>query len=65
VLPDPPGDDDAFELARLAQLVRAVPLPAADLPGWQSVTAREYASAVHRLADLLDAIAAALGRAAG
>jgi hypothetical protein len=71
VLPDPASAAldaaDRLELARLEQLVRAVPLPAPDLPGWQSLTAREYEAAARRLADLLGTIAAALAaaRAAG
>lgn len=66
MLPDPLpvlGDDDVLELARLEQLVRAVPLPDPRLPGWQSLTAQEYGEEVRRLADLLDAVAAALAEA--
>ena len=71
MLPDPsPAALDAadlLELARLEQLVRAVPLPSPELPGWQSLTAQEYEVAARRLADLLGTIAAALSaaRAAG
>jgi hypothetical protein len=54
---------DALELARLEQLVRAVPLPSPELPGWQSLTAREYETSVRRLADLLDTVATALATA--
>jgi hypothetical protein len=61
------GDTDALELAALERLVRAVPVPSPDLPGWQSLTAHEYADAAHELAALLDTAAAALAaaRAAG
>lgn len=71
MLPDPSSAAldaaDLLELARLEQLVRAVPLPAPELPGWQSLTAQEYAVAARRLAGLLGTIAAALAaaRAAG
>jgi histone H3/H4 len=60
-------DADALELATLERLVREVPVPSPDLPGWQSLTAREYAAAVHELADLLGTVASALAsaRAAG
>ena len=54
---------DALELARLEQLVRAVPLPSPELPGWQSLTAQEYEASVRRLADLLDTVATALAAA--
>ena len=54
---------DALELARLEQLLRAVPLPSPGLPGWQSLAAQEYEAAVRRLADLLDTVAAALAAA--
>lgn len=54
---------DALELAELERLVRAVPLPSPQLPGWQSLTAREYEDAVRRLADLLGTVAAALATA--
>jgi len=65
VLPDLPStsDADALELATLERLVREVPVPSPDLPGWQSLTAREYAAAVHELADLLGTVAAALAAA--
>jgi hypothetical protein len=70
VLSDPSSsatDTDALELAMLERLVREVPVPSPDLPGWQGLTAREYASAVHELADLLGTVASALAaaRAAG
>lgn len=58
---------DVLELALLEQMVREVPLPSPDLPGWQSLTAREYDRAVRELAGLLGSVAAALAaaRAAG
>ncbi|GAA2750885.1 hypothetical protein [Amnibacterium kyonggiense] len=58
-----PGDDQALELARLEQLVREVPLPSPDLPGWQSLTAGEYAAAVRELTALLGTVATALAAA--
>jgi histone H3/H4 len=66
-LPATTTDADALELATLERLVREVPVPSPDLPGWQSLTAREYAAAVHELADLLGTVASALAsaRAAG
>ena len=62
-----PGDPDAFELAVLEQLVRALPLPSRQLPGWQSLTAREYEASVQELAELLGSVVSALAaaRAAG
>jgi hypothetical protein len=57
------GDIDALELAALERLVRAVALPSPDLPGWQSLTAHEYAGAVRELAGLLDTVATALAAA--
>ncbi|MGT2425714.1 hypothetical protein [Amnibacterium kyonggiense] len=59
----PAADDQALELARLEQLVREVPLPSPELPGWQSLTAGEYAAAVRELAALLDTVSAALAAA--
>lgn len=56
-------DTDALELATLERLVREVPMPSPDLPGWQSLTAREYARAVHELAALLGTVASALAAA--
>lgn len=56
-------DTDALELATLERLVREVPMPSPDLPGWQSLTAREYAGAVHELAALLGTVASALAAA--
>jgi hypothetical protein len=62
-----PADPDALELAMLEQLVRALPLPSRRLPGWESLTAREYEEAVRELDELLGSVAAALAaaRAAG
>lgn len=62
-----PADPDALELALLEQLVRALPLPSRQLPGWQSLTAREYEAAVQELTELLGSVASALAaaRAAG
>jgi hypothetical protein len=71
VLPSDPvtaaSEADALELALLEGMVREVSLPSPDLPGWQSLTAHEYAQAVHELAALLGSVAAALAaaRAAG
>ncbi|WP_375405266.1 hypothetical protein [uncultured Amnibacterium sp.] len=56
-------DADALELATLERLVREVPMPSPDLPGWQSLTATEYAGAVHELAALLGTVASALAAA--
>lgn len=58
-----PDAADAAELARLEGLVAAVRLPSPLLPGWQSLTALEYAAAVHELSGLLGTIAAALAEA--
>ncbi len=58
-----PDDPDALELALLEQLVRALPLPSPQLPGWQSLTADEYQDAVRELEDLLGSVAAALAAA--
>lgn len=58
-----PDDPDALELAVLERLVRDVPLPSRDLPGWQSLTAFEYERAVAELAGLLGSVAAALAAA--
>ena len=71
MLPSDPAstasDTDALELALLESLVREVALPSPDLPGWQSLSAREYEQAARELADLLGSVAAALAaaRAAG
>jgi hypothetical protein len=58
-----PADPDALELALLEQLVLALPLPSRQLPGWQSLTAREYEDAVQELSELLGSVAAALAAA--
>ena len=58
-----PGDADALELALLEQLVHALPLPSRRLPGWESLTAREYEAAVGELEQLLGSVAAALAAA--
>jgi hypothetical protein len=66
--PDPAASaSDALELATLERLVHELPVPSRSLPGWESLTAREYADAVQELALLLGSIAAALAaaRAAG
>jgi hypothetical protein len=62
-IPDPAPTEAALELAALARLVGEVPLPPADLPGWQSLTAAEYARAVRALAVLLAVAEAALAAA--
>lgn len=37
------------EIGAIVVALRAVPVPAARLPGWQSLCATEYAEAVRRL----------------
>lgn len=66
--PDPRDAAAAEEIRAIASLLRAVPVPSARLPGWQSLCAREYGAAVHLLVRelaLADAALAAASRAAG
>jgi hypothetical protein len=67
VLPEPAPtsahDAETLELALLEGLVHQVPLPSPELPGWQSLTAREYELAVRELSELLTTVAAALAAA--
>lgn len=56
-------DEEALELAQLERLVREIHLPSPELPGWQSLTAREYDAAVHELSALLGTVASALAAA--
>jgi hypothetical protein len=53
----------ALELARLLQLTEATPMPPPDLPGWQSLAAREYAEAVRGLVAAVAAVRAAFAAA--